>query len=127
MEIKDLRIGNYVIYNNKEIGFISGIQDFFINNGKVCINQRIDVFYHIENIKPIPLTNNWIKKLFNFNITEGTTYLFDEETPIIYFKKNGNNLKIIKKIGVIETKIKYVHEIQNLYYLLLDRELTIKL
>ena len=63
--------------------------------------------------------------MFKFKITEGTTYLFSKDCPIIYFVKKGKYVKTVKKIGIIETKIKYVHELQNLYFALTGRELTV--
>lgn len=127
MSINELRLGNLIIYNNNEVGTITGVQDFLINYGKVAINQRIDIFYHIELIEPIELTKEWFNKL-------GMTYYSlptKSDRKIGYYTiKYGNRFKINSTDGKysflnFRKEIKYVHELQNLYFALTGAELTV--
>ncbi len=130
VSVTDLRIGNYVIYNNKEIGTITEVQAFLFNNGKVAINQRLDIFYHTENIKPIPLTEEWLLKLgFIFN---GWNYDFEN----LRFHAQSKNEKgefyntefYVKKgleMVLVSFNVKFVHNMQNIYKELRGYELQI--
>jgi hypothetical protein len=126
MKTNELKIGNYIIYNNDEIGVLSGVQDFLINNGKVAINQRIDIFYNIETIKPIELNKEWFNKL-------GMTYYSlptkSNRSVGYYTLKYGNRFKINSSDGNysfinFRKEVKYVHELQNLYFAITGEELT---
>jgi len=122
VSVTELRIGNYVIYNNKEIGTITGVQYFLFNNGKVAINQRVDIFYHTENIKPIPLTEEWLLK-----------FGFEKELDSIYRRNQSHMIEFIfydegllcTSQSVCLNKIKSVHQLQNLYSALTGSELQI--
>ena len=72
MEVRELRIGNLVYFNgnHNEIGVVSEI----IKKGvtkftpyKIGINHRIDIYYEIDKLEPIPLTEEWLLK-FGFKI-----------------------------------------------------------
>lgn len=124
MEAKELRIGNYYrrMYGH-------GYEDIV----KATIEDIIEI-----NTKPwsehvwfdgIELTNEWIIK-FGFDIK--LEYLNDSastEDKIIIHEKDGYYLLIGSYWGgeeYVETtkKIKYVHQLQNLYFALTNEELT---
>lgn len=138
MEAKELRFGNYVI----------GSKNAFSNIYKkelICNIQRIDCdsdlgikLYHsenpiyildsINNIKPIPLTEEWLIK---FGL-QHKSFSFDHEClhKDINVGYNGddfinNQMSFLYKKKVW-FKIHYVHELQNLYFALTKQELTIK-
>jgi len=120
VSVTDLRIGNYVIYNNKEIGTITGVQAFLFNNGKVAINQRLDIFYHTENIKPIPLTEEWLLKLGFVSNPYQDRY----DKGIFHIECDKTKGKI--DLWVYGSPhIKYIHQIQNLYHALTGLDLQI--
>lgn len=81
---------------------------------------------HPEFYKPIPLTEEWLVK-FGF---EKSIYHCD----IYELNKNGFEISFDFKDRVIngcyleciELDIKYVHQLQNLYFALIGKELTIK-
>ena len=126
MKASELRIGN-IIKNpiwNKEINSIV-LDDFEV------LNRFPELF---ENIKPVEITEEWLLK-FGF-ITmdleidyvewgrEDTGYIFNlvsngirEMTPVFYERTDS-------KMDRME--IKYVHQLQNLYFALTGEELTLK-
>jgi hypothetical protein len=130
--INELRINNYVYYNNEhnEIGIITKLVTELITDiNYVGINNRIDVHYLNKHINPIPLTEELLIK-FNFKERKGiinfsdwytgeNTFTNDWLFSICQFKDEN---KFFFKNGF--HIIKYVHELQNLYYALTKEELT---
>jgi hypothetical protein len=116
MKASELRIGNYFLRNN------------IASQVHPCIIE--DVFNGKTNIDPIPLTEEWLLKL-EFKYKE-----WDNNFII----KNGDYFNSIKKYDdgwyyntdeseascYYLTTIKYVHQLQNLYFALTDNELKVK-
>lgn len=122
MKASELRIGNYVHTinprHNDKVLKIESIGD----------NESVNVFfreYKLSEIEPIPLTEEILLK-FGFK-KEKTTYINDYYIFIngvwnIKFKREGYCSFIT--FGCFLTDIKYVHELQNLYFALTKEELT---
>ena len=125
-----LRIGNLVNFNgnNKEIGIVSEILKNDLTKVapyKIGINHRIDIYYDIDKLKPIQLTEEWLIKLgFTWSIAhqgffkKDFYYVIDfyETYPkvegcIAFLNKNHRN-------GEKLLSVKYVHQLQNLYFVL---------
>jgi hypothetical protein len=118
MKANELRIGNYVqsgrgIYT---IGYIStdGIEAVLSEDKTLIINNSI-IF------KPIPLTEQWLKdfgfRKVGYNEEENDVFTIkDDEVWILW---NGH--KFI--LDQYENEIKYVHQLQNLYFALTGEEL----
>ena len=107
MEAKDLRIGNYVV-------------DKF---GKTFQIKELHYKKTVKR-KPIPLTEEWLIK-FGFDKEEDyyvSVLGYDFGEIKIYPSPNG----FFFQEGVIQQHIKYVHKLQNLYFALTNKELTIK-
>ncbi|WP_281225377.1 hypothetical protein [Flavobacterium aquiphilum] len=99
MKVTDLRIGNLFIdkYSKKIIPVLE-----LLRNGNIIFDIE---YFGIWQAEPIPLTENWIEKLkFDHNHWATKWILYDMPTP---------------------TGIKYVHQLQNLYFALTGEELTI--
>lgn len=150
MKASELRIGNIVQYNgsHKEIGIVSEISKNSLTEVspyKVGINHRLDIYYNIHTLSPIPLTEEWLKKLgFTWSeglrmnvIKDGITVCEpdDYEDSVyhsIYFYHNGEcfGFEVSNEWGengnVMLPKVKYVHQLQNLIFALTGEELTIK-
>ena len=118
---KHLRIGNLVFFNgnHNEIGVVSEIikNDLTkVSPYKIGINHRIDIYYEIDKLKPIPLTEEWLAKLGYDLISENhygiLGHLIWKIEGRFYCDKNGMQLK-------------YVHQLQNLYFALTGSELTV--
>jgi hypothetical protein len=108
MEAKDFRVGNLVSFNinHNETGVVSEIL-----KNQIGINHRLDIRYHIENLKPIPITNQWKEKLKN-------TPIYTDETGFVVFKNSYS-------YAFIWEDYPFLHQLQNLYFCLTGQELTI--
>jgi hypothetical protein len=105
MKSNELRIGNY--YNLVEDGV--NIDDIYqIDDG-----YSLYLIDKHNNAKGIPLTEEWLKK-FGFDGWDIGNY-----TMIL---TNGNFFEFG---NIIAQNIKYVHQLQNLYFALTNEELTI--
>ncbi len=107
MKATELRIGNFIQYLMGDI-----------------ITLELDgidhIFKNIDKYKPIPLTEEWLEKL-------GIRKAFNDYDQIdfcgYYCDKLPQGGFIFK---ATETPIKYVHQLQNLYFALTEEELEIK-
>ena len=103
MDIKNLRVGNWVeiIQPNKEV---------YTTIQPSCFSVEIKKFY-----KPIPLNIEWLEF---FGFKKNNMYWIDDTNIGFTFHKNGD-------IEWNQPKnIKYVHELQNLYFALTGKELA---
>jgi hypothetical protein len=116
MKASDLRIGNYV----------------YDTLGKVNKIDLEAITYIVKEphnqVKPIPLTEEWLLK-FGFEKSKVSSQ-FDKEKLTIQV---SNELERHKKgrvyfnsWAILEESIKYVHQLQNLYFALTGEELTFK-
>lgn len=127
---QELRVGNLVYFNgnHKEIGVVSEIMKNDLNKVapyKIGINHRVDIYYDIDKLKPIPLTEKWLltndfKKHDRIN---GTDYHLH---PLVIMFKNKDIWMIQVQLQTIDKSVlNYVHQLQNLYFSLTGRELTV--
>jgi hypothetical protein len=116
---KDLRLGNLILKNGK-IYEITTL--FFVDLHDGTIRENYNNNYVIE---PIPITEEWILK-FGFkriegncerNYTNGVFHVFINSLNEVNFNFFPN-FEWYKKI-------KYVHQLQNLYFALTGSELTV--
>ena len=115
MEAKELRIGNWVIINTPFCMDYNAMHDTYIDNDW-------------DELKPMPLTEEWLVKFGFENMSETTDYYFKLNDFIIggwrktlYPSINGESG--LEAFGI---EIKYVHQLQNLYFALTGEELIIK-
>lgn len=130
MKANELRIGNYL--NGKQ-GYVV-VSEIRANNS-VKIHDNTSSFYVGTCLKPIPLTEEW---LFNFNMeyvdgfsSQRKLYVKKHEydiSQITYSEKEGlMRLSNGEQKGtMLIPHIKYVHQLQNLYFALTGEELTFK-
>ena len=126
--VNELRINNYVYYNNEynELGVITEIKTSLIPKiNYVGINNRVDIYYQTKNINPILLSEKWLLN-FNFEKKENNWKVLD----LIYFKFSWERLAgltlTIDGNSIYLSNIKYIHQLQNLYFALSGEELTLK-
>lgn len=130
---KELRLGNLVYTIKKSdvmevvrietsaFNKFNGFDDYQI----ILENTLKKVYYETNNITPILLTKEWLIK-FGFNETSYgwiNGYIFNKFGISIEVDYQNNIF-----LGMNNTKIKkldYVHQFQNLYYLLTDEELKL--
>ena len=114
MKQTELRIGNYVM-NDRIVNTVTSIGKRSI--GQIT-TQGNDILSRTELIKPIPITEEWLIK-FGFEKRTPDGYYFDKgrmsiNLPDVYYKINFTLVKIY-----------YIHQLQNLYFALTNKELTI--
>jgi len=112
MDVRELRIGNWVKRNEQPEGFQIESRSFI-----VC--ERDPLLY-----EPIPLTEEWLIK---FGFSGSTIDISDKISGCIdsiYF--NGICIGTASSEYSGLHRIKYVHQLQNLYFALTGEELTIK-
>jgi hypothetical protein len=112
MRASELRIGNWVIDNNKSVQVVA------------------TDFSYCEVFKPIPLTEEW---LLNFNFEKSTVFgNFKVKARDYYHSIKYYDGEWIYSNDYSDAdcyciaSVKYVHQLQNLYHALTGEELTIK-
>ena len=111
----ELRIGNLFNYDPKIKNFPLKPTSIDIDDIRLCQEGQWE--WH-QFYTPIPITEEWLLK-FGF-----------EKTSLGHFKKQGIILLVedfyyICLLGNTSVIIKYVHQLQNLYFALTQKELTI--
>lgn len=115
MTNKELRIGNYV--------------KLFLNNSDYNVIQiRIDDLYYINQkngiYEPILLTEEWLEK-FGFERNEnGLFKLFNQSEVPILLNEDLNGWTC-DGINFSINNTQYVHQLQNLYFILTGEELKL--
>jgi hypothetical protein len=124
MEANELRIGNWVkpIYDIWKINI--EFQVDWVMNCNIGVNENVSlILYDTEEIplieiEPIPLTEDWLNKFgLNYDGME-----WDKNDIGINLDANNYNAFFYDK--TVLTPIKYVHQLQNLYFALTGEELT---
>ena len=113
MKATELRIGNYVI----EKGKIKPMYSISNHNAK-----------DYSRIEPIPLTEEWLKKL-GFKLVfagqgDGYIYEYGELCKTLTIHSRDRNKFLYSTFNSCEKHIQYVHQLQNLYFALTNEELT---
>lgn len=139
MKSTDLRIGNYVYYEHTT-HIVSGIHgnrvySWWVKDGEPVIeyeakdvsgtqveNPYMDV---VSQYEPIPLTEEWLLK-FEFWTSDWDIHLTLRkqvlDSSLVYDKDN----KTFDLGDLLNIKIEYVHQLQNLYFVLTGGELKLK-
>jgi len=123
MKETELRVGNLIIIN-EEVDMITGIWHEIRSHGvsNIFIQAKNDLDYPIKDIKPVLLTKEWLLK---FGFRGEDRYFLSPNGYVLMLQKNG----VIKFNGLIfneSKRILYVHQLQNLYFAVTQKELTIK-
>jgi len=119
MEAKELRAGNYVQYEDDGSIFkVTSIERYGLG-----VENEIEsvLFIVYDKFEPIPITKEWMLKFgFKYSDDKYTHSLFNKKWNK-YFKVEfcGNGLFIS-----FSARIKYIHQLQNLYFALTGEELT---
>lgn len=119
MKVQELRIGN-IIWRPCCCDEVLEIRE----NGIIGIDSLRGLIPYSE-IEPIPITDELLLK----NGFEQCGYIFKTIFIEMYEVSNGWHLHIDNERfeTVLSTTIKYVHQLQNAYYIATGKELEIKL
>jgi hypothetical protein len=128
MNASELRIGNWVLPKFKEYksewkAKLDAIPEM--------VSQPIQVFPHLiariffdedktVTYDPIPLTEEW---LLQFGFETNDVRYWQISSFRLHINRYG---ELIFKVVTFEQEIKYVHQLQNIYFDLVGEELTIK-
>lgn len=115
MKNNELRIGNLVLALTGETKYTEVLVNTIFGYGINSYYNEAEYVY--DEIKPIPLTEEWLLK-FGFE-KKGTRAIFYTLNNVDVWELNGGFA------NDLDLPIKYVHQLQNLYYALTNQELTI--
>jgi hypothetical protein len=124
MKANELRIGNLLFDRGDKIlrldywDFMKPAQRMFLGDSEVH-----PLTEDLEYCKPIPLTEEWLLK-FGFKwkqIKDLSSYTLSK---LELYRYSSNNNKIFFEYAEGEVELKYVHQLQNLYFALTGEELT---
>lgn len=123
MEAREFRIGNF-IYGNYQILEID-------RNGCLVVDANYpedsssEIYIDFENIKPIQLSQEIFLKC-GFQLLNGlfVNDIFEIGIDKDDFMFNRFTLRIDKSLM---TKVKYLHQLQNLYFALTGKELIVNI
>jgi len=116
MKATDLRIGNYVNYEQTTHLITCVNIDYTVS---VWVDKKENEYLYpsqVNELKPIPLTEEWLIK-FGFVVAK-TRW----RKGAVVLSKNDNGY-LFKTTAI---NIKHLHQLQNLYFALTNEELTIK-
>lgn len=137
MKAGELRIGNYILYGETHTVF----QVLTINeDGYTVKNDSEETWIEQWAFYSIPITKEWLVK-FGFTKTHGRDEFkkgwFRIVRTISHYTRNPLSgqldehlsfvdLDVFHDVEPVRIHIKYVHQLQNLYFALTGEELTIK-
>lgn len=108
MTARELRIGNW--YNWR--GGDAPDEGY---NEQLLLNDYAELEKKPQRFRPIPLTEEWLLK-FGFRSDGGD--LFEKSDIALFF-----SLDKFYKLDGFDLSVKYVHQLQNLYFALIGKEL----
>lgn len=119
---KDLRVGNLLMHGN-DVVEVEEIGDDGIN---ICWMHELTCWdYDFKNLSPIELTPEWLGRM-GFKRSNISGWEYERKVGALnwYFRFNTEWYSEIGDI-YIDSKIRYVHDAQNLYYAFLRHEIEI--
>lgn len=124
MKASELRVGNYVTTGKKEwvISVVSDSNEVRVTDGKFTAIAQIP----INEIHPIPLTEEWLLKFGLNNPTNEKPYHFKKSAVEFLHSEFQDELKCFcNDKPMFSFPCKYVHQLQNIYYSITGEELKI--
>ena len=121
MKANELRIGNWVLYEGKAEKLYDFEHDLSLVSFETSPTGTWSPAINHSGIFPIPLTEEWLLRL-------GIQFGFDfAEVFSVRMEDNGGLTVEQYSEGRFELPhIKYVHQLQNLYFALTGQELEVK-
>ena len=123
MKNTELRIGNII-----SVAYV-GAEGKEWKQYPAELKDIIDIEHHPENYQYVEITGEWLLK---FGFAETTRYGEEKIYNRQIFEYSTMHKEITLEIEGVEdcisydTGVKYVHQLQNLYFALKEEELTVK-
>jgi hypothetical protein len=119
LKASEFRIGNYIYYFGVlevvDINFLISLEE------KRAINQEI-----IIGPQPIKIDEDWLKRLGLTKWDGCDWWKHSEDSFELALEEEGYYLSINLNEYITAEPIHYIHQLQNLYFALYQKELTIK-
>jgi hypothetical protein len=132
MKANELRIGNWVYIpqakTNEQIGVIE-------ENGRFLTKGYKTSYSSIECLRPIPLTEEWLLRFGFRKKASFSDHTIHIDMTNILCLDNDNNESEFSAVSIYDVdegvwiyleSIQYVHQLQNLYFVLSREELKLK-
>ena len=110
MKAKELRIGNWVYYENP-------------HSDRIAIKFISNALSYVHKLDPIKLTEDWLIKFGFTKVNKYSYWLDDFLCEPIYINLNTRKTTIGSNEEYDINHIKHVHQLQNLYFALTGEEL----
>lgn len=124
MKANELRIGNLLSFSGEPVAINAGFIhdcDYWNKNP-----ERQDAV-SFENVEPVPLTDEWLERFGFEKDEESSSWSKIVSMPQFdYCFEISNKYQEFFQPDFLSIDIKYVHQLQNLYFALTGKELTIK-
>ena len=121
---KELRIGNWIQTNSGILKVVNGI-NYEWEPMEHIVYDDTHIGYSNDELSPIPITPEWLERL-GFKSDQ----FFDDTRPIFYLGDFYIDWDTLQPqdcgFDIAKIKIKYIHQLQNLYHALTGQELTVK-
>lgn len=128
MKANELRIGNYVYFKHCDYDVSTPRKINYTLNPNLVGLERISVNrIEYNNIDPIPLTEEWLLKFgFNYSDDEKCFMSLKVFRTFKFISDYSNNFSTVTyRLNDTTNEIKYIHQLQNLYFALTGEELTL--
>ena len=127
IDTKELRIGNYVglglLNQEPTLHEVTSIERL-----SICLKPKgrvADAYYRVQNIYPIPITEEWLVKI-GFKTTNHLNYwLYDKNDCYVEGNLTLNGFEWDFDGRIINTS-RYIHQLQNFFFFFEGKELEIK-
>src|SRR5690554_3905088 len=127
MKATGLRIGNILSFSGEPVAINAGFIhdcDYWNKNP-----ERQDAV-SFENVEPIPLTDEWLEKLGALKDEYGDVFIeIDSDSDTRLYLSTRGYIQLVKSYHCPMfdyEHIRYVHQLQNLFFCLCGEELHIK-
>jgi hypothetical protein len=134
MNINELRIGNYVSSNHEtESESPSPVEvAAILSNNRVAYKANDNIGQNIEcghdEIKPIPITSDWLINKLGFKDNGGGYFQHTDFNFFLFYVEEDDYYDCYKQVPANDDTgdfkgLQHVHKLQNLFFELFDEEL----
>lgn len=113
IQSNELRVGSFYNYNDNPIKLDGSLLATYLQNDT-------DLYLY-----PIPLNKEWILK-FEFELMKESEHTLDTYSKKGFQVWNKNSSELLFICNSMTIYLKFVHQLQNLYFALTNNELNIK-
>ncbi len=135
MKITELRIGNIISFCGKNDVKVLGLDTYnggMVHTGDLDYEEETGIRHAergIEDFEPIELGYNWVHNLGlerDFDNSEHSTWDIFSDKEALFFLNADTYQPIDFGYNMLKYEIKFVHELQNVYFAYTGKELEVK-